>query len=145
MPLLHDVLVGEVHHPTLLDCLRTDSLRLKISSLSLSLVLADCQQNIVLLRRSNSCHLFHTLDKPLYWDVAANGIGLLQSDMGNKGIDGSIIITELRYLKTLINILLLSYFTTLIVRYLNSFPQPVGRLSLHVLIKVSRGNNVSVW
>ena len=49
VPLLHDVLVGEVHHPTLLDCLRADSLRLKISSLSLSLVLAGCQQNIALL------------------------------------------------------------------------------------------------
>ena len=30
VPLLHDVLVGEVHHPTLLDRLRTDSLRLEI-------------------------------------------------------------------------------------------------------------------
>ena len=57
VPLLHNVLVGKVHHPALLDRLGSHTFCLKIGYFPPFF---------------SDFYLFYTLDKSLYWDVAVN-------------------------------------------------------------------------
>ena len=63
-------------------------------------------------------HLFHTLDKPLYWNVAGDKDHKLRKNIG------FVVSSEV---------------------YLRFRRKPVRWLRLHVFVEVARSHDVSVW